>query len=353
VQSLGIALELAEMAGFEVEGSKRQLNADFWNTLDASKESLLGAFYCLRRNIIAPMANVPTEESTGWDFALWYAFGKAAKENEHADYICIPRRTNFLPAKGASWGASKQFTDLNRLAAFIRICAQKLSTKCVNPKKFLKGEGYFLEKYAGKKPFGGLYTNEEFILLSQDWEKRIKCIKDLYKEIPDKFSDSRINPGGLGLLMSRFNIKTDSSIKTIGNAAQARIPMLLVSQGSGKARRQVIAKGGNLPEKLYSINGGESVRTVGKVLWSPVYGIPQSDFIESAIRYGRNKISKVNSLNDEEDKLLDLLKRVIKEEEKIRPCYGALSTAATVYLEIYPDHAGTPAWDAALGPSHQ
>jgi hypothetical protein len=351
--SLGIALELAELADIEVRSSKRELNVDFWNTLDASKESLIGAFYCLRREFITPQDNIPTAESQGWGFALWYAFSKASKENEHADYLSIPRVTNFLAATGAAWGQGKQFTDLNRLAAFIRICAQKLSIKCRDPKKFLKGEGYFLEKYAGKKPFGGLYTSEEFILLSQDWEKRIKCIKDLYREIPDKFSDSKISPGGLGLLMSRFNVKTDSSIKTIGNTAQARIPMLLVSQGSGKSRRQVIAKGGNLPEKLYSINGGDSVRTVGKVLWSPTYGLPQSDFIESAIRYGRNKISQSVRLNDEEDKLLDFLKRVIKEEEKIRPCYGALSTAATVYLEVYPDHAGTPAWDAALGPTHQ
>jgi hypothetical protein len=347
--SLGIALELANMAGFNVEGSQRQLSADFWNTLDAAKGSLLGAFYCLRRDHIAPMTNVPTEETSGWDFALWYAFSKASKETDYADYMSIPRKTNFLPAKGAAWGASKQFTDLNRLSAFIRLVSQKLSHKVANPKKFLKGEGYFLEKYAGKKPFGGLFTSDEHILMSQDWEHRVSNIKDSYKRIPDNFQDS-LMLGGLGQLMQQFNKKSTALIKTIENAAQARIPMLLVSTGSGRTRKQAIAKGGNLPEKLLSINGGDSVRTIGKVLWSPTLGVPQTEFVEVSLKLARTKLTKSSELDNLEKKIVDDLTKVFQDDVKVKTAVSSLFNASTVYLEVFPDHESNPAWVAAIAP---
>jgi hypothetical protein len=347
--SLGIALELAHLAGFNVEGSKRQLNADFWNTMDAARGSLLGAYYCLRRDQIAPMTNVPTEETSGWDFALWYAFSKAARETDHADYMSIPRKTHFLPAKGAAWGASKQFTDLNRISAFIRLVAQKLSNKVAGPKKFLKGEGYFLEKYAGKKPFGGLFTSDEHTLMTQDWENRVLNIKDSYKRIPDNFQDS-LMLGGLGQLMQQFNKKSTALIKTIENAAQARIPMLLVSTGSGRTRRQAIAKGGNLPEKLLNINGGDSVRTIGKVLWSPTLGVTQTEYVEASLKLARFKLTRPSELDDLEEKIMEGFQRTLQDEIKVRTVISSLFNTSTVYLEVFPDHESSPTWVAAIAP---
>jgi len=292
------------------------------------------------------MANIPTPEQQGWEFALWYAFSKATKENDYADYLSIRRKTNFLPAEGAAWGANKQFTDLNRLTSFIRICAQKLSHKIKDPKKFLKGEGYFLEKYAGKKPFGGLYTNEEFTQLIQEWENRVNKIRNLYKQIPN--NTLKLPPGGLKTLMVEFNIRNPPLVKTVEDAAQARIPLLLVSTGSGKNRRQAIAKGGNLPEKLINISGGESVRTIGKILWSPLYKVSQSEFVEASLKLARNKLSKNSNMEKIEDSILTNLYKLGLDSKTSSEIYSSISSAATVYLEIYPDHEGSPAWDAAI-----
>jgi hypothetical protein len=347
--SVGALIELCQLAGFNVIASKREDITSFVRLLEASSDNIKGAYYCLERKEITPVANIPANLKRGWDFALWYAFASAAKEEVASDYIAIKRETSLVSTTGANWNPVRQFPDLSRLSSLIRLIAKSLSNKVVSPKKFLKGEGYFLEKFVGKKPMPGLFTNDEFAEVLEVWGSKQKFVKDRYSSIPDTFQ--RLPPRGLGAYIGGFNNANPAIITAIEGAKASRIPMLLVTTGRGRSAARVIAKGSTLPEKLRSIDGGDSVRTIGRVLYSPLTGVSQNEFVSMAIRAAVQMHSKGSNVTDIADNFMVLASTDTNVDLTQRKrLWSSVELAAQTYLEVVPDRAGFPAWDAIFAP---
>jgi hypothetical protein len=346
--SVGTLIELCTLAGFDVVASKRENIASFTSLMEATSDNIKGAFYCLERNEITPVANIPTTLKRGWEFALWYSFAEAAKEDIASDYLSIRRETSLVSTTGAAWNPNRQFPDLSRLSALIRLVAKKLSYKVVAPKKFLKGEGYFLEKFVGKKPMPGLLTTAEFALVHKHWESKQKSVKDRYKAIPDKFQDLPMK--GLGAYIAGFNIANPANISNIEATKISRVPMLLTTVGRGRSAVQAIAKGGNLPAKLRAIDGGDSVRTIGRVLYSPLNGMSQNEFISLSIRLATQlqKGSKGNASAISTDFFTHFSEMDEDNAALMKSDWASVELAAQTYLEVLPDKLGIPAWDATF-----
>jgi hypothetical protein len=350
-KSLAIVVGICQEAGFNIASSKRVIDIDdFNNTLEATEKSLIGAFYCLRRDEITPTTNIPSQYATGWEYAQWYAFAKATSDLDHGEYLNIPRVTSFLAIQGSAWSSGRQFTTLQRLAVLVRLAAQNLASRVKNIMLYLKPEGFFKMRFVGKRPIGGLYLQEEYDLLTQEWEGRNKQVETLYKGVPLTLKVPLLQ-GNLKQYMAKFNIGLKPMSKKVEETARSRITNLLVQSGTGRNKRTVISKGGNLPEKLRADGLNLSVRTIGKVMWSPLMvGMSQNQFTDLAISLARRRLhGKLAILQAEEEKILDQCVALTKDDAVANVAYGTLSTAASVYLEIYPDYNGNTSWDTALG----
>jgi hypothetical protein len=348
LKTLGLLIEIAEFCDFEVYVTRREIDPTLWTTLDALKDTILGAYYCLCREKISPVDNVPKQLKAGWELIQWYAYSKGANDTNAGDYLKIPRVVSLISTSGTAWGSNKQFTDLVRITALLRLAGGHASKKLDDPKKFLKGEGYFLEKYAGKKPIGGLFADEELTLVVQNWTTKSDSIRTAYKRLPDKFRD--LPQGGISVAIAAFNIRSPQMIKNIDDAKSKRVANLLVSTGRGRNQTKEISKGGNLPEKLLAINGGDSVRTIGKVMWSPLYeGTSQNEFADIVMRNANSMLQR-NGL-PYIDVLLNAARDVParrQEYERLEAIMAPVGQATQVYLECIPDHQGNQAWDSVF-----
>lgn len=353
LSTLGLLIEIAEFCDYDVYVTRRETDPTLWTTLDALKDTILGAYYCLSRDKIAPVDNVPKNLKGGWEFIQWYAYSRGANDNSAGDYLKIPRVVSLLSASGAAWGSNKQFTDLVRITALLRLAGGHASKKLDDPKKFLKGEGYFLEKYAGKKPIGGLFADEELTVVVRNWTTKSDNIRNAYSRIPNTFRD--LPEGGISAAVAAFNIRAPPLIKDIEDAKSKRISNLLVTTGRGRNQTKEISKGGNLPEKLLAINGGDSVRTIGKVLWSPLYvGTTQNEFTDLVMRNANSMLRREGNVLPYLDTLLIAARNnpAMREEvERLESIMAPVGQATQVYLECIPDHQGNQAWDSVF-PSH-
>jgi hypothetical protein len=343
---IGMLLELCQKAGLEVAVSQREGITSFENLIEASSDNIKGAFYCLMRDEILPVANIPTTLKRGWEFALWYAFAKASKEDVASDYIAIRRETSLVSTVGANWNPSRQFPDLARLSSLVRLIAQRLSSKVIYPKKFLKGEGYFLEKFVGKKPMPGLYTTSEFAHLIQHWEDKQKIIKKKYSSLPDKFQSLPMK--SLGTYIAGFNIANPSIIVNIENAKASRVPMLLTTTGRGRSAVQAIAKGGNLSAKLLAIDGGDSVRTIGRVLYSPLNTVSQNEFVSLSMKLAVQMHKRGNEILCLDWYLAGFINADQNTVDQRKADWASIELAAQTYLEVIPYREGNATWDAVF-----
>jgi hypothetical protein len=346
---IGMLADLCQMAGFSVVASKREDITSFTALMQATSDNIKGAYYCLSRDEITPADNIPTMLRRGWDFALWYAFVGASKEDLASDYMSVRRETSLVSTTGAAWNPSRQFPDLSRVTSLIRLLAKTLSIKVKYPKKFLKGEGYFLEKFVGKKPMPGLYTNDEFAVATQNWAAKQQNVRTRYKSIPDSFQNLPMK--GLGAYIDGFNTANPATISTIETAKASRIPMLLTVTGRGRSATTAIAKGSSLPSKLQVINGGDSVRTIGRVLWSPLMGCTQNEFISEAMKLASELYSsKVTITQAAATYLGGWATAPQKSQDQAKQDWASIEQAAQTYLEVIPDRSGNAAWDAAFAP---
>jgi hypothetical protein len=218
--------------------------------------------------------------------------------------------------------------------------------KLGSPKKFLRGEGYFLEKFVGKKPISGLYTDEEFSILVKYWEEKVASVKESYKTLPDTWQEI-VGERKLATLLERFPQKTPPKIKEIENAKERRIPYLLVSTGVGRNRRQLIAKGSTLAEKLKYVGGGDNPRIPSRVMWSPLDGQNINFVTDLGIKSARLTFQRKP----------EVLERLIAEASKasggsflgyVDPCMNKVQQITTLLLELYQDRKGDPAWDTMV-----
>jgi hypothetical protein len=344
---LGLLLSLADMAKIKPVPCTQVNQTEVWNTLLVLSDPLMGAVKCLERESISVQENIPRELQAGWEYSLWYAFSKATHETDHADFMKINRVTSLFTSSGSAWNKSTGFAVIQRIQALVRIAAQNSASKLSNLRGYLKGEGYFVEKFAGKKPIGGLYTDQELTDVTKEWTSRYERIRRLYKQIPD--TTQTLPPGGLGSIIAEFNQLNSAKVKLIEDAKSKRIPMLLVTSQRGKLRTSVISQGGNLPEKLIHLDGGDSVRTIGRVLWSPIYGIPQNAFVDVAMRLTSNSLRGVGATTCEAE-IQEAQKRgSVDLVGQLQQCSAAVNQTVNVYLEVLPNKHGNPSWDSVFG----
>jgi hypothetical protein len=345
-------ISMSELSGFEIKVTKRKPEADFWNLLLASSDAIAGAFYaCDPDKPLGPMDNIPTVNRRGWDYMVWYGFAKAARINDHSDYYCIPRVTSILSADKAAWGGGKVFTDVDRLNTLLRSIAQAKAQHSIAPvKRFLKGSGYFLSKLLGKKPVPGIYTAEELDLLNYEWNRRRVKIEEAFNNLHHEFRDYTLGDT-LTSQLQTIQVGVSAPAKQVEATANKRIPELLVTEGRGKAQRKVIAKGSSLPEKLLSINGGDSVRTIAKVMWSPTVcsDHTQSHFCDVVLRVAKERYLSKKDVFETYRELESSGTSLSKQQEAILTIEPIVNEAVEVYLEIIPDRSGSPAWDATFG----
>jgi hypothetical protein len=352
--ALSTLMEMCTFAGFHLNGTEKELDNSFWNLLESMSDSIRGAFYFLQRSDSdrAPVDNVPAELKRGWNFAQWYAFSSAAKVSEWNEGYTIPRTTSLQSADKGQWSASKTFSDVDRLNNLVRMCATNCNSAHVPVVKFLKGEGYFTGKFVGKKPVTGLYTETEYQILKQDWEARMVKTKASYKSLSQQTLNSASGPAGLSTQLASMQSAHDAKSKVIEETKSHRIPELLISEGRGRSTKKVIAKGSDLSEKLISIKGGESVRTIAKVLYSPATiagNMTITDWTSIVMTEARNT-------NLRNETVWDVIQAKIKAKEFLSSYedayvdnYSAISTAIQTYMEIIPDRTGNTAWDTTFG----
>jgi hypothetical protein len=353
----GALADLAIMAGFELVECLEEDCVTFWNSVSIVKDSVLGAWYCLRTDqpLVGPVDNVPTEQKLGWDFALWYALNAYTKLNSCSDYLRPRRVTSLTSTEKKAWGSDAKYSYIIRITSLIRQAAESQKHRLASPKKFLKGEGYFLEKFVGKKPSSGLYLEDELTVLVEHWERKRKHVSDRYKSIGDTWNSTCPGTvGAFGSYISGYSLSTPSNIKIIEDARNKRASLLLISTRRGRNSVQNIAKGSTLIEKLRNCGGGDSVRTIANVLWSPVWGISTLRWTELILsnaqaaasgepNYRNAIITEITRLSNNHD---------VSSAQAIERAMPVLTAAIELYLEILPDRVSESSWKAAFAAIH-
>lgn len=347
---MAIILGLAKLAKAEVKETMADFHEkELSDVLEATNKALLGAFYCLKRETYSPSANVPKENASGWNFAQWYALSAHTSESEPAEYYSVPRVTNLLGSPKVALAGGSQAANLVRLSNLVRLCASEMKNRVVKTSEFLKNLQWFQTRYVGKKPIGGLYLSEEFEYLIKEWETRTDKVRALYTGI-DLNLKGPLMSGQFKQYMAKFNIEHEPVAKRIEDRAKTRIPMLLVSVGTGRRVTKQIAKGGNLPEKIKDQKLDLSVRTPAKILYSSLYeGVPEGMFVDLCITSAKTSITG----NDERvvsaaARLAGECKNLLANKEMSEGFMSLVRLAATVYTEIYQEYRGTPSWDAIM-----
>jgi hypothetical protein len=336
----GTYLEIAKMANFKISVTSKALEASQITTMKALKNTFIGAFYCLRQDEIVPQENVVPEYSSGYNFALWYAFSWQTKVTDQADYLKIRKVTSLIPSTKSAWGTPGASSFLLQLSAFVRAAAHARKARLGNALKFLKGEGYFIEKFAGKKPMSGLYTDSEYAMMIRHYQRRTNEIKSNYKELdfhlggsPEKEFIQRI---------TRFNSPLEQEIKNIEESKNSRVPYLvMVTRQRGKSQ-QNIAKGSTLAEKLRSIEGGAGLRTIGNVLYSPLCGVNRTAFVGACIAHAKTLMSQEENSSEKLERLVEQLQP--QSQFARAETINLVLLAANVYQETFPAHFNDPPW---------
>jgi hypothetical protein len=336
----GAYLEIAKLANFNVSVTSKALEASQITTMKALKNTFIGAFYCLREETIVPQENVVSEYASGYNFALWYAFSWQTGVSDQSDYLKIRKATSLIPSTKNAWGTPGASSFMLQLSAFVRAAAHTRSMRLGNTLKFLKGEGYFIEKFAGKKPMSGLYTDSEYAIMVKHYQRRTNEIKSNYKDLdfhlggsPKKEFIQRI---------TRFNIPLEQEIKLIEEAKDSRVPYLvMVTRQRGKSQ-QNIAKGSTLAEKLRSIEGGAGLRTIGNVLYSPLCGVNRTAFVGACIAHAKTLMAQEENPSEKLEKLVEQL--LPPSQSARAETTNMVLLASNVYQETFPAHFNDPPW---------
>jgi hypothetical protein len=335
--------------------TKRVVKSHTWNSYAALLPQVKGAFFCLDRDEINPNDNIAKDYKVGWDYAMWYAFTKAAKSkpDSGAELLTINRVAKLSQGTAEVWSNQETGADLLRLSNTIRHLANTSCERVGNIQRFLKKRGWFVEHFCGKKPIAGIYTDTELQVLDRAWTEKISDIQSRFDSIAEGTVYTVCKPlvHGIQDLLSGFVIARSDRIKKIEAAASARIPELLVKAGKGKDKKDVITKGGSLAEKLISINGGNTVRTIGKVLWSPEYlGFNRTQFAEHAMAQARSlHLREPNNYLARETERLSAAGQNPTNLQCWRDVIPHFNQAAQIYLEAIQENQGNASWDAAFG----
>jgi hypothetical protein len=352
---ISMIANLADKAGFTIKVTRREVKSPVWNTYVALHDSVKGAYFNLSRSEIVPNSSIPAQYKTGWDYSLWYCFTSGAKLRPDSgdSFLTIKRQTKLSSNLGGIWSDKSNAAELLRLSNSIQIIAKNLTDGLGPLDRFLKKKGFFVENFCGKKPVAGIYTDAELDLLTEEWQAKISRVTSRYDTIRgrDMVQDAcGDTPSGLQDILGGFSEARSSRYKKIEETARSRIPDLLVETGKGKDKRKVIVKGATLGDKIIAINGGSSVRSVGKLLWSSEYALQKAEWIDACMGQARSL-----NLRENPDWLIRTLQRlgsagadptVLEWYRRLTP---AIQHAAQVYLDCIQENTGNTTWDTTFG----
>jgi hypothetical protein len=259
-----------------------------YRALKLAHNSIMGAFTCLRQDNIGPRRGVPKTHIVGWNFVVWNAFSQRAKLRSNNDLLRITRQTT-LSQEETAWSQSGTFTSLVRVEAILRVISKYrfFTDRLVAPVHFFKSEGYAQNKVIGKKPKGGIFTNDEVATLRRDWEVRKERVHLFYERTISDWELIDLDSRGLRAVISALYPNKDGAVKQIEEYSRKRIPQLLVASGRGRNAQKNIAAGSTLVDKLQNVQGGPSIRSPAIVMYSPLYGGTSELFINSSLNLTR------------------------------------------------------------------
>jgi hypothetical protein len=346
----GFILKFIQLNDFQIEKctAEASVQDNFWAACANLNKEMQGAYLCLSRNNLTYVDNIPKEYQLGWDFAYWYAYSNATKVSDTSSLV-KPRRVVNMILQEKPWGSVTAMSVLNRVSTLIREAAKKQISKLTDLRKTLKSEETFLQTFCGKKPVPGLYTEQEFEIVKKFYDKKVNRIKELYSNIPNDYA--KLGPSGLNSYFKECSIKNIQEVQVIEESKSKRIPDLLVTTRKGKSQVQEIAKGSTLSEKLVTIGGGQSVRTIGKVLWSPLYGVNQTTFVQevlylTAMARADSKYTLGEHFEIRSQGLEKQGHASFKEIVRVR---SDILHAVSTYLDVIPDRMDQDSWRSAFG----
>jgi len=357
VEFTGFFVKLCHEAGFTIDVTKKEVKSTFWGTVKALKDSFEGAYFNLMRTDVAPQDSIPAKFKAGWEFSLWYAYSKCTGDTTGGSYLKIHRVTSLTAVSTTAWGSKESLADLTRLTSSLRQLSESIGKQKVTQlKKFLKGKGYFQQTNCGKKPGAGLYHPEELDIVTEAWTTKFNRIGEIYDNIPNLISAISVPGDKVATIMTRFNIQNPDQVKSIEESRANRIPELLVNapRQRGREQEKTIAKGTDLPAKLIAMDGGNTIRSIGKVMWSPLCtGMSRNTFTDIAMREARAVVTgggssiarRINTLSD--------MEHPPEELNVLTNAQSFLLAASSCYLEVIPEKRGNPAWDGAFPPPRQ
>jgi hypothetical protein len=288
--------------------------------------------------------NIPKQYSTGWEFAFWYCQAEVTKITEPNELIKANRVPSVTYQANKAWGSAQTLGLLTRVNNLVREAAKAQSGRLGSMRKMLKSKQHFLQMFCGKKPVRGLYTEMEFKMVEEFYQFKVSEVEKLYDSIPDK--PDQLGPAGLKSYFGEMSKKHPPKIQTIEDAKCKRIPELLESTRRGKTTVNQIVKGSSLSEKLINANGGTSVRTIGRVIWSPLNKLNQNAFANRAMMIA--SLTKLEQKSSAEE----ILSSQIHEIAKNNPTEAAamesdmtdILVAVSTYLDIIPNKVDNETW---------
>jgi hypothetical protein len=355
-QSVALIISSAQKAGFVITSTSKLLSKSSLNILEALAPGIQGFYYSLQRSHLTPVENIPKSNLLGWEYAQWYAYVGLTNDTHGGDYLRFRRVTSLLPESSA-WTKGEAASDNLRLASLLQHIARNTQMLKTETRRILKSEEYFVTMYAGKKPISGIYTDEEFRRLNENWAARKARIETVYTMLPKFIKDVvGANTNKVSHILSEFNIENPIEIKKIAEYANKRITYLLVPAPRIKGKKEsgkVIAKGQSLRDKVIEIGGDLGVRTIAKVMWSTLYEktTTMNEFADMGVLEARSKLVDKQSWIAQQiaqwSKAEDSAQRsqMLKKLDDIRP---VISSLADIYMEVYPDNVGKAPWDAAF-----
>jgi hypothetical protein len=182
--------------------------------------------------------------------------------------------------------------------------------------------------------------------VTKSWEQRLLHVQTNFSSFAKLDTWPTIVAGQVPAIVKNMSQAQDLTLKKIDSAVENRIKPLLVTSGRGKNEVKKIAAGGTLVEKIKSIGGGQSIRTPGELLWSPLYeGVDKRTFTDFVM-----EVSAYNFKKDEDFFTVLLIKKEVNgykpslREMSMLNLRSEIAEGAVTLIELIDDNYEKPAW---------
>jgi len=344
--AMGCLINIARLTGLDLaECGKEDETTDFYNILKAMKDTLQAVQNCLVSDKIKHLDNIPSKYRIGWDFVVWQTFKMRSKLKDGLDLLKQTKQEKITPDTTLAWLNKSSVKYVNRITELVKLACKNVSSKLAEPVTFFKSKIYVTEKIAGKKPNGACMHECELSILMNDFETRTEHISKMYDSM--QWKNATVD-GLQALYTSMTETKKSAECKQILDTISSRTPLLLITSGKGKKTETKIVKGASLHDKLQNINGGNNVRVIAKVMWSPLTTITSDSFASHVLQAVKLTVTSQKEKATEKNKEL-AAKFTAEFLDTISPKQEIGDLAIQTYLSLIDDNRDVPSWKATFG----